>query len=161
MATEVRGGQQLRDLSLRLREMGSEGKGLQRELYRAINDAAKPLSEEIRVVEHLRQYMPARYAGVLASDLTVTATKRGGQRASVAIRAKGRVHKRAVQTLNAGLLRHPVFARDGVPRRDWHWVTQRAGVRRGFFTDPVRRAAPGIRDQVQQAMHDVAQKITA
>src|SRR5947207_154889 len=77
------GPMQLRDLSLRLREMGKEGKGLQRELYRAINDSVKPFEVEISAAEYLKPYMPDRYAAILAGDLSVTAVKRGGQQASV------------------------------------------------------------------------------
>ena len=159
VAEQVRGAQQLRDLSLRLREMGSEGKGLRRELYRAINDAGKPVADQVVDPAWLDPYMPNRYAGELAPDLRVTVLKRGGQRASVALRLRGRTRDRQVTRLNAGILRHPVFARG--PRRDWTWVSQMKGMRSGFFTDAVREHIPGIRDQVDQAMHDVAQKITS
>lgn len=155
------GPQQLRDLSLRLRAMGSEGKGLQRELYRAIGESVKPFSAEISSTVYLMPYMPDRYAAVLGGDLAVTATKRGGQRASVSIRVKGRRHKRQVQRINAGLLKHPVFADSDKPRDTWHWVTQTAGMRAGFFSDAAHRAAPGIRDQVLKAMDDTAKKITS
>lgn len=160
MPVEGPGPQQLRDLSLRLRAMGTQGQGLRRELYKAINDSAKPFAAKISAVAYLDPYMPNRYAGVLASDLAVTAVKRGGQSANVSIRVRGRVRRRQVQTLNAGLIRHPVFAREGTPRRDWEWKTQTGGMVAGFFTDAVREAAPGIRDDVQQAMADVAAKIT-
>ena len=158
MATEVRGAQQLRDLSLRLREMGAEGKGLRRELYRAINDAGKPVADELVNPAWLESFMPNRYAKELAPDLRVTVLKRGGQRASVALRLRGRTRDRQVTRLNAGLLRHPVFAEG--PRHDWHWVTQTGGMHPGFFTDAVRAHIPEIRDEVDQAMHDVARKIT-
>jgi hypothetical protein len=161
MATQVRGEQQLRDLSLRLRAMGSEGKGLQRELYRAISDAAKPLTAQLVDPAWLYPYMPDRYADALAPDLAVTAVKRGGQRASVVIRARGKTRDRQVTRLNAGIIRHPVFARRGEPRRMWNWVFQTAGMRSGFFSDAVSAQAPDIRGKVQAAMHGVAQKITS
>ena len=161
MAAQVRGDQQLRDLSLRLREMGSEGKGLQRELYRAISDAAKPLHDQLVNPAWLYPYLPNRYADVLAPDLAVTAVKRGGQRASVSIRVRGKTRDRQVTRLNAGIIRHPVFARRGKPRRDWRWVYQMKGMRSGFFTDAVTVQAPEIRGKVQAAVHDVAQKITS
>jgi hypothetical protein len=155
------GPQQLRDLSLRLRAMGNEGKGLQRELYRAINESVKPFSVEISSADYLMPYMPNRYAEVLAGDLKVTATKRGGQRARVAITAKGRQHKRQVQRINAGILKHPTFAKRGTPRSSWHWVTQTGGMRSGFFSDAAHRAAPGIRAEVQKAVDAVGKKITS
>jgi hypothetical protein len=149
------GPEQLAALSARLREMGKDGGGLRRELYKAIDEAAQPLTRKIGTADHLEPYMPNRYAGVLAGDLAVTAVKRGGQRASVSIRAKGRAHKRKVQHLNAGILSHPVYG----DRKKW--VTQRAGMRSGFFSDAVREQAPDIRERVQQAVHDVAAKITS
>lgn len=162
MAAQVRGDQQLRDLSLRLREMGSEGKGLQRELYRAINEAAKPLTDQIKDPAWLFPYMPDRYAEEdLAPDLGVTTVKRGGSRASVAIRVKGKTKDRQVTRLNAGIIRHPVFADRGAPRKTWNWVYQTAGMRPGFFSDAVRSQAPDIRERVQEAIHEVGKKITS
>ena len=155
------GPQQLRDLSLRLREMGNEGKGLRRELFRAINESVKPFEVEISAAEYLKPYMPDPYAAVLAKDLSVTAVKRTGERASVVVRVKGRQHKRQVQLINAGLLRHPVFAERGTPRSAWHWVTQTKAMRSGFFSDAAHRAAPGIRAEVQKAIHEVGKKITS
>lgn len=160
MATQVRGDQQLRDLSLRLRDMGSDGKGLQRELYRAIGEAAQPVADQIVSPDWLFPYMPDRYATELAPDLRVTTLKRGGQRASVALRLRGRTRDRQVVRLNAGILRHPVFAREDVPRWDWHWVNQTGGMRHGFFTDAVREHVPEIRDRVAVACHEVGKKIT-
>jgi hypothetical protein len=152
---------QLRDLSLRLREMGSEGKGLQRELYKAIRETAKPLAAQVVDPAWLDPYMPNRYAAELAPDLAVTTVNRGGEQASVSIRLRGRTRDRQVRLLNVGILRHPVFADRGTPRRTWRWVTQTGGMRAGFFTDAARAQAPAIRAGVQQAMHDVAQKITS
>jgi hypothetical protein len=160
MATTVRGDQQLRDLSLRLRAMGKEGQGLRRELYKAIREAGQPVAHQIVDPVWLYPFMPNRYADVLAGDLKVTVNTRGGERASVRLTAQGRGHRRQVQMLNAGLIRHPVFGRAGTPRKDWHWKTQSRGMRSGFFTDAVRAQAPDIREKVQAAMHDVAQKIT-
>jgi hypothetical protein len=91
----------------------------------------------------------------------VTVLKRGGQRASVSLRLRGKTRDRQVTRLNAGLLRHPVFARRGTPRLSWNWVIQTGGMRSGFFTDAVREQVPDIREKVQQAMHEVGKKITS
>lgn len=161
MAAQVRGEQQLRDLSLRLRAMGKEGKGLQRELYRAINDAAKPVADQVVDPAWLFPFMPDPYARELAPDLKVTTLKRGGERASVRLALRGKTRDRQVTRLNAGILRHPVFAERGTPRRDWRWVWQHGGMRSGFFSDAVREHIPEIRAGVQKACHDVGQKITS
>jgi hypothetical protein len=151
------GPYQLRLLSARLRAAGTEGQGLRRELYKAINQAAKPLAAEIRSYEHLAPYMPDRYAAVLAAEISVTATKSTGRNPGVAIKARSRRHRRKVVRLNEGLLAHPLFG----DRQ--HWFTQgpaSGGMKPGFFTDPAEKAAPDIRRQVLAAMHDTGQKIT-
>ncbi len=148
------GPEQLRLLSARLRAAGTEGRELRRELYKAVNEAAKPLAEEIRGYDHLAPYMPNRYAAVLAADVRVTASKSTGRNPGVSIKARGRRHRRKVIRLNDGILTHPVFG-----DRE-KWVDQTRGVRPGFFTDPAERAAPGIRDKVLDAMHATGQKIT-
>lgn len=149
------GPYQLRVLSRRLREAGTQGQGLRRELYRAVSEAAKPLASEIRDPANLRPYMPDRYADVLASDIAVTTSKSTSRNPGVAIRAKGRRHKRKVKRLNdQGILSHPVFGDRA------KWVDQASHVRPGFFTDPCTKAAPDIRAKVLGAMHDIGKRIT-
>ncbi|SRR6266581_3151826 len=150
------GPYQLRKLSARLREAGEEGKGLRRELYKAVSAAARPLAAEIKNVGHLRPYMPDRYADVLAADMSVTTVKRTGRDPGVAIKAKGRAKpKRHLKRLDGGKLLHPLF---GDRER---WFAQTKAVHAGFFTDPARRAAPGIRREVLAAMHETGKKITS
>lgn len=152
---EVRGQYQLNLLSARLREAGDEGKGLRRELFKAINDAAKPLAQEISNVTHLDPYMPDRYAAVLASDLTVTSQKLFGKTPTVRIRARNRAHRRRIRQLDrSGVIYHPLFGNRS------KWFIQRAGTYPGFFTDPAQKAQPAIRDKVLEAMHVTGQKIT-
>lgn len=148
------GPYQLRVLSARLREAGDEGKGLRRELLKAVTQAAKPLAAEVKSAEHLRSYLPDPYADTLAADLSVTTSKSTGRNPGIAVRAKGRRKKRKVIRLDAGILSHPVFG-----NRE-RWVEQRSHVRAGFFTDPAERAAPEIRRQVLGAMREVGRKLT-
>src|SRR5258708_27409965 len=98
--SELRGRYELRRLSARLRVLFRSGQGLRRELYKAISKAAKPLANEIRDPAHLHGYMPKRYADVLAGDLAVTTQKRFGRDPSIAIKARGRTHKRKVIQLD-------------------------------------------------------------
>lgn len=156
MAGLTAGAAEFAALARRLKDAGETG--LQRELYRAIDDAAQPLVREIGSVAHLMPYMPDRYAGVLAGDLSVTTLKLTGQkRAGVRIVAKGRAHRRRVVTLDDGIIMHPVFR---VRTRAARWVSQTDGMKAGFFHDPARRSAPRVRDAILAAMHDVATKIT-
>ena len=157
MPGSVTGAADFAALSARLKEAGATG--LRRELYRAISKAGDDLAKEISSVEHLYPYMPDPYARVLAADLSVKVYKRGGKDAQVTLRAEGRTHKRKLVQLNdRGILVHPVFG--GAIRKDWTWRAQFSHVRQGFFTDPVERCAPAVRDRILAAMRDTSRKIT-
>lgn len=149
---EVRGQYQLRLLSARLREAGEEGQGLRRELFKAINEAAKPLADEVQSVMHLDDYLPNPYARVLSADMTVGTQKRFGRNPSVAIRARGRAHRRKLRQLDEGVLHHTLWGNRN------HWYLQH--VRPGFFSNAAERQAPAIRGQVLDAMAATARKIT-
>jgi hypothetical protein len=153
------GREQLRILAARLKEAGEEGQGFRRELMSQITDAAAPLAREIASPDHLGQYMPTRYAGVLAGDISVTAQRIFAGNPRISVRAKGRAHKRKVRPLDDGRLSHPVFAEG--PRAGWKWVTQTDGVTAGFFTVPCHDAAPDIRAHVLAAMDETARKIVS
>jgi hypothetical protein len=158
VAASVEGAaRQFADLAKNLREIGEEG--LRRELFQAIDEAAQPVADEIGNVTHLRDFMPNRYADVLARDLKVSTHKTtGGADPGVTLLVRaptvGRGGRKVAQR-NAGVITHPVFAQAGTPRRSWRWRTQTAGMRPGFADDPVERAAPHVRDKIQQAVHRI------
>lgn len=158
MSIDGPGREQLRILAARLKEAGEEGQGFRRDLMQQITAAAEPLTSEIASPAHLRAYMPARYAGVLAGDISVTAQRIFARDPRISVRAKGRVHKRKVRLVDDGRLNHPVFAEG--PRSGWDWVTQTDGMKPGFFTEPCEKAAPDIRAHVLAAMDETARKIT-
>ena len=147
-------------LSARLRQMGTEGRGLKRELQKALNDAAQPLAEKIASADHLRPYMPDRYADILAVDLTVRARQFFSAEPRVSLSAKAvREKRRKVRWLDQGFINHPVFAEG--ERATWRWSNgQTGGMRPGFFSDPCEEAVPGFREKVLQAMSETARKIT-
>jgi hypothetical protein len=156
---EVRGQYQLRLLSARLREAGKEGQGLRRKLYKQMNEAAEPLAEKIADVEHLKPYMPDRYAAVLAEDLGVRIAKSFSRNPRIEVRAKARQHKRKLVMLDAGIINHPVYAEG--ERKYWRWSNaQTGGMRPGFFSDVLKEESPQIRDQVMKAMTETARSIT-
>ena len=125
MPGSVTGAADFAALSRRLKEAGETG--LRRELYKAISKAAEGLVTEISSLEHLKPYMPDRYAAVLASDLSVKAFKRGGENAHVTLRAESRAprKRKLVQLDERGVLVHPVFGKGGggtgLHRKDWIW----------------------------------------
>lgn len=153
------GEEQLRVLAQRLREAGPAGQGLRRELMSEITAAARPLVKKIASPEHLKPYLPDRYAEVLAADLTVAAQRIFASSPRVSIRAKAaREKRRKVRWLDRGFINHPVFAQG--ERDTWRWSNaQTGGMRPGFFTDPCKEAAPEIREHVLAAMTETARKI--
>ena len=133
---------------------------LRKKLYKAINDTARPLAREIASVEHLKPYVPDRYAPVLAADLTVTVSKRTSDaNPGVSIRAKGRQRARKVRYLDRGFINHPIYARG--PRDEWRWANgQTGGMKPGFFSDPTEHAAPEVRRAILTEMTEIARKAT-
>ncbi len=133
---------------------------LRKKLYKGINDTARPLAEEISSVEHLKPYVPDRYAPILAADLTVTVSKRTSDaNPGVSIRAKGRQRARKVRWLDRGFINHPIYATG--PRDEWRWANgQRGGMRPGFFSDPTEHAAPEVRNAILREMTEIARKAT-
>jgi hypothetical protein len=145
---------QFADLAKNLREVGEEG--LRKELLQAVDDAARPVADDIGNVTHLRDYMPDRYADVLAADLRVTAHKTtGGTDPGVTLLVRAPTVGRGgrkVRQRNTGLITHPLF---GNKQR---WFTQTAGMRPGFVDDPVARARPHVRDKILEAVKRVTEK---
>lgn len=151
---------EFRDLATNLRLVGEEG--LRKELFQAIDEAAQPLAGEIGRVGHLRDYMPNRYADVLAADLRVSVHRRTtGEGAGVNLFANAPTFGRGgrkVRQRDEGRITHPVFGQGD--RRSWRWKEQTAGMVPGFFTTPAERAAPQVRDKILEAMRRVADKAT-
>lgn len=158
--THVSGAMELRALSVRLKAAGTEGKALRRKLSRNMNESVKPLADKIADVEHLKPYMPDRYAVVLAEDLGVRISNSfSSANPRVEVRAKARQHRRKLLMLDAGVINHPIYARG--ERRTWRWSnTQTEGMRPGFFSDVIKDETPRIRDKVLQAMTETAREIT-
>ena len=161
MSIDGPGREQLRVLAARLKEAGEEGQGFRRELMGQITAAAEPLTREISSLNHLMPYMPDRYAGVLAADISVTAQRIFARNPRVSVRCKtSGPHHRKVRHLDSGLINHPVYAEG--PRETWEWVNnQTGGMKPGFFTVPCVKAAPAIREHVLAAMDETARKITS
>jgi hypothetical protein len=150
------GAAEFADLAVNLRLVGQDG--LRRELYKAISNAAAPLARKIKDPARLDEYLPKRYAYVLSADLKVTTYKRTGTDPGVTIAARaptGGSGGRKIRATNAGLLRHPVFADRGAPRRSWRWRDQ--DVRAGWFDDPAAAAAPRVRAEILAAVERIGE----
>ena len=147
---------ELEALAFRLRRAGDTE--LLREVTKAMRDAAGTVEEDIRA--GLDPHLPDRYASELNADLRIGTNVRTNERdPGVAVtgqagsfggtgHAAGRGRK--LRYLNDGRLTHPVFGNREV------WRTQE--VTPGWFTGPAQAAGPRVREAIEQALADVADK---
>jgi hypothetical protein len=145
-------------ISARLREAG-EG-GLARRLSAGIGKAVEPLEREVR--DGLRSRMPDRYAEVIGAELSVTRrtfTDPDGARVTVYARTTGE-GKRKIGRLDDGILWHPTFGRfpRGDPRNTWSEMRE-PHVRPGWWSDATEAAAPRARQEIEDALNDVTERI--
>lgn len=148
---EITGTEEFVRVAKALNAQGSAGKGLKRELMAAIKSAAKPMEDEVR--NHVAQYLPGAYAGVMASDLVVRPSQvTRGNSVGLKLRghAKGRSRRRHVKTIDGGTLRHPVWGR--AP-----WVNQ--SVKPGFWSKPLTDAREKPAKEIRRVIQEVARKI--
>lgn len=143
MSFEVQGGQQLERLSHALKMAGSLD--LQRELSKAISAEMKPLQEQVK--NHARAILPRR--GGLNRRVAASQFRTVKLRSGVRLQARSSY---SLQLLDRGTVRHPVFGNRS------RWVTER--VRPGWWSDPVKTAAPDAQRKIQAAMDRVAAKLS-
>lgn len=164
MQVDVLGGHQLAEMSRRLKQAGR--KDLDRELDKALRGGAKAVQDAVARDSPL--YMPDGYELVFRASLEFKTQLRkvNGNRVTIILTATGRTRPREIRRLESGVIRHPVFGRTRKVRRHWvyransianPWVDQ--AIRPHFFTEPAKRSAPAVREELKQAMHRVAQKI--
>lgn len=144
----IRGANKLAILARALREAGD--KELQRELYAGLNRAVKPLRQDVKNPASIGDFLPARYAQVLARDLKVTARRRtGGRWPTLFLLAQAK--NRDIASLNRGRLRHPLWGN----RKFWY----NTRARRGWWEIPLVRDAPEVRRELERTLDDLAKKI--
>lgn len=153
----IKGTDELQKVADALKEAGD--KDLQKRVSKAMREVAKPLGD--KVLREGAAELPRR--GGL-SDYVASKGKIGisnslrGRSASVTLK----LHNKGVRfgAMNQGRLRHPVYGRPLLSRKEWGWSTQ--SVRPGMFTRPFDAAAPEAAQEVTQAaqaaLNDVARK---
>ena len=158
---EMRGLIEMRVLAERLKDAGNEGKGLKRALMRKLAEVADPVAEKISAEEHLKVYLPDRYAAVLAPQLSVKSQRVFSSNPRVSISARTRrERRRRVNMLDDGWINHPVYAQAWLPRKKWTWVNrQTGGMKPGFFSDVIDEAMPDLREKVLAAITETNDKI--
>jgi hypothetical protein len=144
----IRGAGELRRVAAQLR---AEQKALQANIVRGARRAVRPLERAIRA--EVPAHMPGGYTAVLAPALRITTSVRFASSPGIRIRvrAAGKVEDRDVASLDAGVLRHPLFGNRG------HWYAQ--GIRAGFVSGPARALADDVYRELNQVAEDVRQRI--
>lgn len=141
---------ELEALAFRLRRAGEEE--LLREVTKAMRDAVEPVKDEIRA--GLKPKLPDRYAADLEADVRLGVNVRTNERdPGVSVTGKAIAKTRKLRYLDEGRLTHPLFG-----DRE-HWFTQEEpSVQPGWFTGPAEAAGPRVRDGIEKALEDVADR---
>ncbi|WP_182379821.1 hypothetical protein [Nocardioides sp. WS12] len=146
MDLEVQGAQQLEAVAKRLKAAGRGD--LRKELLQQVRAAAKPTVTDIK--RNAATDLPQRggLAQAVAKSRIGTRTRMSGKRVGVRIEAKNGMD---IKRLDQGRLRHPVFGNRKA------WVEQT--VKPGWFSEPIKRRLPEVRDGVLKAMNDIIKKV--
>lgn len=147
---EVRGVENLARLSRAFREAGEQGKGLRRELRSGINKETKKIRADMRAGMSVGPALPSR--GGLARDIQSN-TRFATAISNSGVRIKVR-SKRSIRRMNAtGTFRHPVFGDRA------KWVTQSAGVSKGFLDRPFEKSRPGVQKAILAAIDRIRAQV--
>lgn len=143
---EVRGADQFLALSKALKHAGRTE--LRKELNKRMRDGAKPLIPKARAEALSRLPQRGGLAKQISKEPARVQTRTGKDPGVRIVVGKKRGGARAA---NRGWIRHPVFG-----NRE-KWVDQK--VTPGWFDEPMQASAPDIRQALQQAIEEVADKI--
>jgi hypothetical protein len=142
-------------------------KGLKRELDRGSRDAVKTIVDEVR--ENPRPYIPQGFEEEFIASLQHRASVRLLQQRTIeaVFWAMGRGgHRRKIDVMDEGILRHPVFGRTRPLTRHWihkattmvnPWVDQ--PIRPGVITEPGRASLVPASRKLDDAVARVVEKI--
>lgn len=150
MAADVEVGgeglQQLTELSRRLKATGQ--RDLKNELSRSIRASTKETRDEIK--KSALNVLPARggLAKLVSKSSLRTSGDGLGRNPGVRIVAS---NKHEIAAMNRGRLRHPIFGNRG------KWRTQE--VKTGWFSDPIEKDAPRVREAIEKAVKDIGSRI--
>ena len=142
---KITGGEEFSALAKRLRDAGD--RGLQKELYSALNRSTRPLKDAAR--ESALEHLP--HTGGL-DEIVAAAKMSTRRRGALTVRIEANGIDQLALT-NKGKVAHPTFKHR--PR-----VLQSIPKAKDWFYKPLRDGAPEVRRQLVKAMRDIASKIT-
>lgn len=142
--------------------------GLSRELNKGMEAAGKVIADAVTDPVSTAKYLPQGYEPTWNKSVKARVEKRliQGHRVTVVIWADGRTHRRKIEEINRGNLRHPVFGRRRALKRHWihkatsqinPWVDQ--AIKPGLVDIPAAAAMPDAVKKVDDAVQRVVQQI--
>lgn len=146
LTAKITGANNLERIARELKATGD--KELRRELLRGIQKGAKPLKEAVKRSADLTLPQRGGLHKVVARSKVSVRTRLAGGNPGVTLRADS---GHDINAMDRGRLRHPVFG----DRRAW--VTQQ--IKPGWWSLPIKAAAPAVRQNIEQAMESVIKKI--
>ena len=141
----IKGGDELYAVAKRLR--GAD-KVIRKELLQGIRTAAKPITAAVKASALSQLPQRGGLAALIGRSSVRVQTKTAARTAGVRIVA---TNPKNIYGMDKGRLRHPVFGDRGT------WVEQ--SIPAGWFTDPIEKAADGLRLQVAEAIERAANRI--
>ena len=143
------GPRQLAEVAARLKAAGPAGKRLDRQMRKALREAAQPVKDAIPEGAGLDLPQRGGLAARVASELGMSVSVRpGGASPTVKIRAKHSYDIRRME--RDGRLRHPTYGHRP-------WVAQ--SVRAGWLERAAQAKAPEARRNVEAVLEDFARQI--
>lgn len=143
----ITGAGAFKDLSRRLKEQGTYGKQLRRELNKGILEALEPMIDEVHRAEESQLPKRGGLAALVASQRITRSTSGTG----VGIRQSARDIRR-LKALDRGEFRHPTFGH--LP-----WVPQSIAPGVWSKTLDSSKNIAAVRARIQRVMKEVADKI--
>jgi hypothetical protein len=144
----TRGAEQLADLG---RALKHESKVIRKEALAGIRNEGKPAIAAARVSALATLPSSGTLAARVAKSPIGVRTRLSGASVGVRIVATGKKGAQALEEIDGGTVRHPVFGNRNI------WRSQ--SVTPGWFTRPLESHAPRFRGALSAVMDDIAKKI--
>lgn len=152
---ELRGAVKLARVAKALQEQSDAGKGFRRELQSGLVKATKPARKDLKAAIPDALPRGGGLAAKVASDSNFVLATNKNHGAVVGVRIQGKrrgLKGGSLRRFNSGTVRHPVFGRDA-------WVSQSAGVSKGFLDRAFAKQGPVIRRAALAAIDTTKNRI--
>jgi hypothetical protein len=153
---ELRGQRELARVAKALAAEGDAGKGFRKEMQSELVKGTKQARKDLKAA--IPDALPHRggLAGKVASDASFTLAKSTSRGAVVGVRIQGKrrgIKGGSLRRFNSGTFRHPVRGNRDV------WVSQSAGVKKGFLDEAFAKQRPAIQAAALRAIQNTKNRL--